>query len=1160
MQVRFLLGPAGSGRTFRCLTEVRQALRTASDGPPLLFIAPKQTTYQIERQLLADPDLAGYTRLQIRSFERLAQYIFERLRKAPPEMLDEEGRLMVLRGLLARKQNDLKLFRASARLTGFARQLSLLLRDFQRHQITPQSLNDLAARVPATAGLAYKLLDLALLQQAFLDWLKTHRLLDPENLLGTATDALLEAQAPTRAPLPSVRIEHLWVDGFTELSRQEIELLAALMPLCDQATITFCLDRVPTEKGSWLSTWSVVRKTFDDCRRRLEQVPGASVSIELIERREGQTRFRNNPVLQHLERFWTAPGPYPIDAPTAPALRVVTCVDPEAEVVLAAREILAHVRAGGRYRDITVLVRQLEGYHQPLQRVFNRYGIPFFLDRRETVSHHPLAELTRSSLRTVAFQWNHEDWFAALKTGLVCGCEKEIDELENEALARGWKGAIWRQPIRFKGNPNSPAEARRLRVLEAALEKLRLQIMPPFERLELALASRQNRPTGPQLAEAVLAFWKSLGVETRLQEWADAPISSAGPSVPASIHVTVWDRMSAWLKNLELGFPDEALPLREWLPILEAGLANLTVGVIPPALDQVLIGAVDRSRDPEVKLALVLGLNETVFPASPDSPVLLSPADHDELERHGLVLGANTRLQLSRERYYAYLACTRSRERLVLTCALHGQNSGSRLNPSPFLSEIQQLFPGLSVETVPPQADWRDSRHPVELVVPLLEIQSPGAPFRTPRELCALPAFASLVERLRHFQRPPFEDSLSPDLAQRLYGAVLRTSVSRIEQFAACPFKFFVHSGLRAEERKLFELDVRERGSFQHDVLAFFHEELRRENKRWRDITPLEARQRIARIADAFMASFRDGLLQSSEQSRFAAGLLSASLQDFVETLVGWMRRQYSFDPVAVELPFGAAEGAPAWELDLGEGRRLALRGRIDRIDICPQPDPASAFCVVVDYKSSQKKLDSVLVANGLQLQLLAYLNVVRDWPNPEEIFGASRLVPAGVFYVNLRGRYDGAKNRLEALEDPGQARNLAYRHTGRFDVRALRLLDSRADVRAGDQFNYRLKNDGELSKASREALLTHQFEALLNSVSTNLQRMGRQIFAGLAKVDPYRRGLATACQQCDYRPICRIDPWTHHYRVLRKPPTDPAETGPDADGQATVNGAAEPP
>jgi len=250
---------------------------------------------------------------------------------------------------------------------------------------------------------------------------------------------------------------------------------------------------------------------------------------------------------------------------------------------------------------------------------------------------------------------------------------------------------------------------------------------------------------------------------------------------------------------------------------------------------------------------------------------------------------------------------------------------------------------------------------------------------------------------------------------------------------------------------------------------------------------------------------------------------------------VAWMRQQYQFDPVAVELPFGEDENSPAWEIDLSDRHKLALHGRIDRVDLCPASEVGQALCVVVDYKSSQKHLDALLMAHGLQLQLLTYLNVLRHWPNPLERFGAARLLPVGVFYVNLRGKYERGKNRLDALANPDQARKLAYRHTGRFDTRALPQLDGRPDAQQGDQFNYRLTNDGHVNKGCHEALTSAGFEALLSFVEANLKTMGRDIFSGVAKVAPYRKGAATACDQCDYRSICRIDPWTHSFRVLER-------------------------
>src|SRR5208282_4513076 len=115
---------------------------------------------------------------------------------------------------------------------------------------------------------------------------------------------------------------------------------------------------------------------------------------------------------------------------------------------------------------------------------------------------------------------------------------------------------------------------------------------------------------------------------TTLEKWSLPEPNGASPvSRPSSLHTTVWEQMNAWLDNVALAFSNEALSLRDWLPILEAGLMNLTVGVVPPALDQVLMGAVDRARNPDLKLALVLGVNEGIFPELPAAPPILTRAD-----------------------------------------------------------------------------------------------------------------------------------------------------------------------------------------------------------------------------------------------------------------------------------------------------------------------------------------------------------------------------------------------------------------------------------------------------------------------------------------------------------------------------------------------------
>ncbi|MEK7675967.1 MAG: PD-(D/E)XK nuclease family protein [Verrucomicrobiota bacterium] len=1149
MQTRFLLGPAGSGKTFRCLAEIRRALLASPAGPPLVFLAPKQATFQLERQLLADPSLPGYARLHILSFERLAQFILTQCQNGAPEMLNEEGRVMVLRAVLARKRNELKLFRATARLRGFAQQLSLLLGEFQRFQVSPGQLTALAAQVHPADPLALKLQDLASLWHAYLDWLEEHRLQDGDRLLSLATEALSEPspQSAIRNPQSAIDLAGLWLDGFADLSPQEMELLCAVLPRCHHATLAFNLDRAAVGGISWLSPWSLVTHTVRRLQDRLAPVPGLEVFEDWLEREVSRSRFANNPALEHLEKHWAQPKPFPggtsstlsltssainaiessfdshpenenglAAAPPqlAETLRLVVCPNPEAEAILAAREILHFVRTGGRFREIAVMVRNLERYHDSVRRVFLAYEIPFFMDRREPVGHHPFAELTRSALRTVAFRWQNEDWFGALKTGLVHADEAALDRLENEALAHGWQGKGWHQPLSVPDQPD----------LSLWLERLRRQLLPPFQSLAMTLGSA---PSGRQLAEALRQFWEQLRIGEQLQDWTAA---STNP-----LHAAFWQQMQEWLDNLALAFAHESLPLREWLPILEAGLAGQTVGIIPPALDQVLIGAIDRSRNPDLQMALLLGLNESVFPATPVAPNLLTESDREGMAQLGVRLEAGTRAALAREQYYGYIACTRPRQRLVLTHSLRDQND-QVLNPSPFLAHLKRLFPSLREETFAAAPHWLESEHASELVAPLLKQQSLLGPRSDElASLLAFPAFAALRGRLEHFRSTESAERLAPALAEQLYGSTLRTSVSRLEQYAACPFQFFVRSGLQAEERTLFELDVREQGTFQHEVLARFHEQVRQENRNWRDLAPAEARARIGQIAGQLIPAFREGLLLATDQSRLTARSLQESLQDFIEAIVDWMR-QYEFDPCAVELAFGLENAAlPAWEIDLGQGHALSFRGQIDRVDLWKQAGGEEGLCVVIDYKSSGKKLDPILCEQGVQLQLPAYLNVLRDLKDPRSVFGVGRLVPAGVFYVNLRGAYQNARTRVEALAARQQARRLAYQHAGRFDGQFLRRLDNRPGAMEGDQFKYRLKKNGEPYQRGTDLLDAGSFTEMLNKVEVNLRRMGQEIFAGVVKVDPYRKGSLLACDQCDFRSVCRIDPWTHEYRVLKK-------------------------
>jgi len=1119
VQARFLLGPAGSGKTFRCVEELRKELLCSSDGPPLIFLAPKQATFQIERQLLEDGGLKGYSRLQILSFERLAVFVFDQLGLPLPELISEEGRVMVLRALLARHHAELKIFRASARLTGFAGQLCTVLRELQRSHVSPAKLTALAQKIPAEGRLADKLHDLALLMGCYESWLAErrdhgHHLDDSNRLLDLAVTALREAETQGR----QLNLGAMWLDGFAEMTPQEIALMAAVLPHCNQATLAFCLDGEPEGETSWLSPWTVVGRTFARCRDAVAQATQEKPIVELLLRDLQRSRFQAAPALLQLEKAWASGGNAENvvkigGACAEEAVRLVSCPSPEAEAMLAAREILRHVQARGRLRDCAILVRSLEGYHDVLRRVLGRYDIPFFLDRREAVAHHPLAELTRYALRTAAFDWRQEDWFGALKSGLTGVADAEVDWLENEALKRGWIGETWRHPLVIADDSK----------LAERLEVIRRCVMPAFEKLSADCRGGDSGLTGQHLATALRDLWKTLDVEAQLEGWMEA---ASRLNVVSAAHPTVWRQLSDWLGNMELAFAGETLTLREWLPVIEAGLAGMTVGVIPPSLDQVLVGSVDRSRNPDLQTVIVLGVNEGVFPAPPAPGILLTDSDRLELEAHGLALGSTQRQQLGHERYFGYIAFTRARRTLLVTWAT-ADEEGDELNPSPFVNAIRRAVPAAKEEAYY-APHWQEALHRIELPQHILGVKKGGGAVG----LVDLPEFQPLIRRWDQSHVVLRNTHLSPSVAQRLYGNELNSSVSSLEDFVACPFRFVAARALRTQERDEFVVDVRQMGSFQHEVLETFHERARSLRRRWRDLTPGEARQWVREIGEELAASFEGGLMVADDARRFTTALLINNLECLMETLIGWAP-QYAFDPTEVEVSFGL-EGAqlPAWSMALSGGRILKLRGRIDRIDIARDSE-GGALVVICDYKSSGKEMDAVKVEAGLELQLLSYIAALAQMPEARAWLKTKSLQPAGVFYVPLRGRPGTGATRDVATEKGSELAS-AFQHRGRFDGARLSMFDS-SGASKGVQFRFKLNKGGEFAKVGNEGMPPGEFAELVGAAEAKLRTVAEQIFNGEAGVAPFRLKGETACDWCAYRSVCRFDPWTMSFRSLNR-------------------------
>jgi ATP-dependent helicase/nuclease subunit B len=379
------------------------------------------------------------------------------------------------------------------------------------------------------------------------------------------------------------------------------------------------------------------------------------------------------------------------------------------------------------------------------------------------------------------------------------------------------------------------------------------------------------------------------------------------------------------------------------------------------------------------------------------------------------------------------------------------------------------------------------------------------------------------------------KQKLSPETVARLYGDSPSVSVSALERFASCPFRFFVERGLKVRERDELQLDVREQGSFQHAVLARFHEEATKNGREWRHLGPGEARALIAEIADDEIQAFRDGLLIANEQNRFTAENYKTNLQDFVEAAIRWFETN-QFDPKLVEFAFGPGSELPGWRINLSNGKSILIQGRVDRIDVHRDANGES-LCLIVDYKSGVKEPNRTLMYHGVQQQLTAYLIAVTEIAEIAALLGVKDLTPAGCFYVPLSARYETAKTRRDISPDKQTAQVAGYTHNGIFNHDYLMNLDSGARAGKKGQFKYWLTKNLKAHGNGINALDREKFEAQLDRSRSLIRDIGERIFEGDIEVYPYKGSGSIACSTCHMQPICRFDSWTQSYNRLTPPP-----------------------
>ena len=1114
MSLRFCFGPSGSGKSHRIYEEIMQ--RAAEEpGRNFLIIVPDQFTMQTQKDLVMRSDRDGILNIDVLSFGRLSHRILEEVGTKEMPVLDDTGKSLVLQKVAADLKEQLPAMGSLLHKQGYIHEVKSAISEFMQYGISTQDMDKLITSAQKRGALAMKLKDLKTLYRGFQDYIRDHFITTEETL-----DVLRRSLSKSKILKGSVVV----FDGFTGFTPIQNRLIQELMRVCAETivTVTIGVGEDPYKMDGEQKLFHLSKKTVAD----LEKL-AAEAEVERGEDlfvKGGPNRFAKAPALHYLEQnlFRYQYEPY---AGEQQEIHMFEALSPREEVHQTALYIRHLIREQGMtYRDIAVVIGDLEGYASYVETEFGQLEIPCFLDRTRGIVLNPMIEYIKSALQLYIKDFSYDTVFHFLRSGMADISREEIDELENYVIRTGARGyrtysrLFTRRTEELQGNAEGSEQAEE-KTMER-LNRIRQQFMDAVEILHMGSQEKAG-----DYVSHLYDFLEQNQVQQKLLNY-QQQFEKEGDLSRAREYAQIYRLVMDLLDQVYELLGEEEISRQEFADILEAGFGEITVGTIPQNVDRIVVGDMERTRLKQVKVLFFLGVNDGNIPKNASKGGIISDMDREFLIESGTEMAPSPRQQMYIQRLYLYLNMTKPSEQLYLSYA-KVNSEGKGIRPSYLIDTVRKLFPAMSVEY--PQNRSRleqiegrqegarylaeELREYVEGTLPEEERQDFYLMYRAyeadaaGRDLLTRAAF-------RRYR----ESGLSRIVARALYGQQLENSVSRLETYAACACRHFLQYGLSLQEREEFGFEASDMGTVYHAVLENFAGKLAESNLTWWDFTEDFAAKAVKESVEAYAATYGETVLYSSARNEYAITRMSRILTRTVLTLQKHLK-QGSFQPDDYELSFRFAEDLDSIHVDLSEDEKMHLQGRIDRIDV--SEDAEHVYVKVIDYKSGNRKFDLAALYYGLQLQLVVYMNAAMEMESRKH--PDKEIVPAALLYYHIDD--PTIETPVELTDEQINEQILAkLRMNGvvNSDPEVVERLDRYMQDKSV-VIPVEKKKDGSFS--ARSGVLSREEMQLISSyVDAKIRSIGREILDGKIAANPYEKGNEEACTYCAYKKVCGFD------------------------------------
>lgn len=1073
MALELILGPAAGGKT----TKIERAIsRIAQTDPqqPVIYIVPEQTTLKVQQRILRQMPGQSMLGTEILSFNRLAHRVFSETGMPSVKLLDDMGKCMVLYKLARDHKDELIYYGGSAGQKGFIGQLKLMVTELFQYGLDDESLQTLIAQQPQGSILAAKLTDIALLWKYFKEYTGQQVI---------ATEAVLDILAERLEGSRLIRDAYVYVDDFSGFTPQQYRILTTLALKSKGLTIALSIDSAAYQAVQSVEDWrELPRQLFFTTGKTVWKLQQMAREYHIPLRIDWALQVTRPEELTHVTQQLCKAAPKPYGKP-ARLVKAFAAANPAEELQRVFHEILYLVREQGyQYREIAIVAADLESDSHRIRRLLELYEIPGFVDEKMDISLSPYVQWIQGLGELAASGFSTEALFAVLKTGLTELTMEELDVLENQALKENWRG---------QGRVISGLREQETRWQQGQMDLWQGALGRLADQMESFAEATKGKHTVQELTRAYQTLAEAQGVQQRLEEKA-AQLEERGQLLKAMQYSRIYEVVQLLQERLCEVMGPVKMSMSEYADILEVGLSQSKMGQLPPSLDELLVADLGRSRLSDYRAVFIVGLQEGSFPKLGGGNGLLTQKERSQAGAR-LELAQGEKEKLMEQYYLLYTVMGKARERLYFFSS-QGTSEGKAFGRSSLWNRLEMVL----------GSDWTlAERTCLPRPLPFLyETQGPvGGPAA---KWLAENGYDEDLARMREGRTLKGGARQLPEtVARRLMDPAQRLlSVTQLEQYARCPFAYYLRYGLYLKEREVPQVRSLEDGNVLHEILQDAGEYL------GQALQEDEARALADRLAGLKQEEY--AVYQTTGRYRYYWKKLQKSAARALQILSRQIQKG-DFEPAAFEWRFGnGGQGGEPVEVTLPDGRRARLQGKVDRVDLWQ--DGEQRYVRVIDYKSGYTEYKPEEMYAGLQLQLPVYLEAT------QQAYGAK---PAGFFYFHLTPQLQESEG---AAVDFERLMLKSGRLDGLFldDLKVVQHMDCDVTEEAA-VLKARVTKEGRFQKNNLTAT-PEQFESLRSFTHRKIRELGSGIGRGQIPQTPVQWGQSRACDFCEYRSACPFD------------------------------------